>query len=153
MEERSAEYMDQNAHYEEEAKKIATLKGQVELFRKEIQELHLKLDKEMNKNVKYEFDNKNLESTLETLQRNKETLIAERDALRDTIDELRLDLNATGENNVSKELQSSPGGIKEKIERLETENKALREGQGGQAALAVGFFFTKYIINISMNLP
>lgn len=146
MEERSVEYMDQNAHYEEEAKKIATLKGQVELFRKEIQELHLKLDKEMNKNVKLEFDNKNLESTLETMQRNKETLIAERDALRDTIDELRLDLNATGENNVSKELQSSPGGIKEKIERLEAENKALREGQGGQAALAVKSLFSFFPI-------
>lgn len=139
MEERNVEYIDRNTHYEEEARKSATLKGQVELFRKEIQELHLKLDQERNKNDKLEFDNKNLESSLENLKRNKEALIAERDALRDTIDELRLDLNATGENNVSKELQSSPGGIKEKIERLENENKVLREGQGGQAALAVSF--------------
>uniref|UniRef100_T1GLY8 Hook C-terminal domain-containing protein n=1 Tax=Megaselia scalaris TaxID=36166 RepID=T1GLY8_MEGSC len=35
-----------------------------------------------------------------------------------------------------KRLQSSPGGIKEKIERLEAGNEALREGQGGQTALA-----------------
>ena len=37
-------------------------------------------------------------------------------------------------NTMSKELQ--PAALTEKIQRLEVENKALREGQGGQTVLA-----------------
>lgn len=36
LEERSADYIQQNTQYEEDAKKYATLKGQVELFKKEV---------------------------------------------------------------------------------------------------------------------
>lgn len=36
LEERSADYVQQNAQFEEDAKKSATLKGQVELFKKEV---------------------------------------------------------------------------------------------------------------------
>lgn len=38
-----------------------------------------------------------------------------------------------------KELQ--PSALNEKLERLQLENKALREGQGGQTALMVNIFF------------
>ncbi|KAH8281412.1 hypothetical protein KR054_000328 [Drosophila jambulina] len=138
LEERSADYVQQNAQFEEEAKRYANTKGQVELFKKEIQDLHAKLDNESSKNVKLEFDNKNLEGKNLALQRAKDSLLKERDNLRETVDELKcgqLSSNSalTG-TTVSRELQ--PSAAVEKLQRLEAENKALREGQGGQTALA-----------------
>jgi len=50
----------------------------VELFKKEIQDLHAKLDAESSKNVKLEFDNKNLEGKNLALQRAKDSLLKER---------------------------------------------------------------------------
>ncbi|XP_037958706.1 protein hook isoform X2 [Teleopsis dalmanni] len=139
LEDRSADYVQQNAQFEEDAKKYATIKGQVELFKKEVQELHTKLDVEMSKNVKLEFENKNLESNMNALQRVKDSLLKERDNLREAIDELKCGQLSTSTgslnaNTMSKELQ--PTALVEKIQRLEAENKALREGQGGQTALA-----------------
>lgn len=130
LEERSADYVQQNVQFEEDVKKCAAIKGQVELYKKEIQELHAKLDQEMSKNVKIEFENKNMECTITALERSKDNLLKERDNLREIIDELKC-----GETlkTMSKELQ--PTDLLEKLQRLEIDNKALREGQGGQAAL------------------
>ncbi|XP_055371470.1 protein hook [Condylostylus longicornis] len=136
LEERNAEYVQQIAQCEEDSKKLISMKAQIELYKKEIQELHAKIDAEMSKNVQLEFGNKNLETSIAALQRANETLTAERDTLRESIDELRL--NGTpafvSGNSVSKEIKNSE--LKQKIESLEAENKALREGQGGQTALA-----------------
>ncbi|XP_017471672.1 PREDICTED: protein hook [Rhagoletis zephyria] len=138
LEERSADYVQQIMQCEEDAKKSATLKGQVELFKAKIQDLHAQLDGEMSKNVKLEFDNKNFESNISALQRAKESLLKERDNLREALDELKCGQLSTGSgslngNTMSKELQ--PTALLEKLHRLELENKALREGQGGQTAL------------------
>ncbi|XP_017858867.1 PREDICTED: protein hook [Drosophila arizonae] len=139
LEERSADYVQQNAQFEEDAKRYANTKGQIELFKKEIQDLHTKLDNESSKNVKLEFDNKNLESKALALQREKDSLLKERDNLREAFDELKCGQLSTNSgsltgNTVSRELQ--PAAMVDKIQRLEAENKALREGQGGQTALA-----------------
>ncbi|EDV31153.1 uncharacterized protein Dana_GF15219 [Drosophila ananassae] len=138
LEERSADYVQQNAQFEEDAKRYANTKGQVELFKKEIQDLHAKLDNESSKNVKLEFDNKNLESKNLALQRAKDSLLKERDNLREVVDELKCgqlsSSSALAGNTVSTELQ--PLATVDKLQRLEAENKALREGQGGQTALA-----------------
>lgn len=138
LEERSAEYLKQNMDYEEEAKKYSGLKGQVELYKKEIQDLHSKLDSEMSKTVRIEFEFNQLHAKLQAVQREKENLLSERDVLRETCDELKCgqaaDDSESG-NTMSKELQ--PSDVRDRVERLEKENKALREGQGGQTALAV----------------
>lgn len=139
LEDRNAEYVQQNLHQEENVKKLSALKGQVELYKKEIQELHSRLDTEMNKSVKTEFDLSNANAKITSLQREKEILTAERDGLLDTCDQLRCsqgigsDTDTTG-NTISNELLSP--AFKEKLQLLETENKALREGQGGQTALS-----------------
>uniref|UniRef100_A0A1A9W0N1 Protein hook n=1 Tax=Glossina brevipalpis TaxID=37001 RepID=A0A1A9W0N1_9MUSC len=138
LEERSADYVQQNVQFEEDVKKCAAIKGQVELYKKEIQELHAKLDQEMSKNVKIEFENKNMECTITALERSKDSLLKERDNLRELIDELKcgqLSTNIDSETlkTMSKELQ--PSDLLEKLQRLELDNKALREGQGGQTAL------------------
>ncbi|XP_058126568.1 protein hook [Anopheles ziemanni] len=144
QEERSSEYLKQNLQYEEEAKKYAGLKGQVELYKKEIQDMHAKLDVEMGKTVKAEFDFNQLQVELAAVQREKEHLLSERDSLREAFDELKCGQaigadgaghgGGAGGNTMSKELHSND--LHERIERLERENKALREGQGGQTALS-----------------
>lgn len=138
LEERSADYIQQNLHFEEDIKKFAELKGQVDLYKKEIQDLHEKLDTEMSRSMKIEFEMKNVESKLTAIQRERDNLLTERDVLRETCDELTCNqLGTSGsdaDNTMSKELMSP--GMKDKVERLVAENKALREGQGGQTALA-----------------
>lgn len=143
LEDRNAEYLQQNLQQEENVKKLSALKGQVELYKKEIQELHSRLDTEMNKSVKVEFDLSNANTKITALQREKEALTSERDGLLDTCDQLRCsqglagavgsDADAAG-NTISNELLSP--AFKEKLQLLEAENKALREGQGGQTALS-----------------
>uniref|UniRef100_A0A1B0BV21 Protein hook n=1 Tax=Glossina palpalis gambiensis TaxID=67801 RepID=A0A1B0BV21_9MUSC len=138
LEERSADYVQQNVQFEEDVKKCAAIKGQVELYKKEIQELHVKLDQEMSKNVKVEFENKNMECTITALERSKDNLLKERDNLREIIDELKcgqLSTNIDSETlkTMSKELQ--PTDLLQKLQRLEIDNKILREGQGSHAAL------------------
>ncbi|XP_050077186.1 protein hook [Anopheles maculipalpis] len=143
QEERSADYLKQNLEYEEEAKKYAGLKGQVELYKKKIQDLHGMLDEEMGKTVRAEFEYNQLQGQLAVVQREKENFLRERDTLREALDELKCGQAAgsggvgghgAGGNTMSKELHSND--LHERIERLERENKALREGQGGQTALS-----------------
>lgn len=135
LEDRSAEYLQQNMHQEEHMKKVFALKGQVELYKKEVEELHGRLDTEMNKSVKIEFELSNLNAKLTALQREKDILATERDVLKDSCDQLRCGSQAdAGENAISNELLSP--ALREKLELLTAENKALREGQGGQTALA-----------------
>lgn len=138
LEERSAEYLRQNLQFEDEQKRQSGWKGQIEAYKREIDELHVRVDDEMRKAGKAEFELCNVTTSLTSLKREKENLLLERDALRDTIDELKCSEGAGGgDNNVSRELITP--GLKERMDRLEVENKALREGQGGQTALAVSF--------------
>lgn len=139
LEERNAEYLQQNLHQEEHVKKSSALKGQVELYKKEIQELHSRLDTEINKSVKIEFELSTTNAQLMALQREKESLAAERDGLLDACDQLRCNQGIVGggagdSNAISNELTLP--ALREKIRLLSDENKALREGQGGQTALA-----------------
>lgn len=83
LEERSADYLQQNVQQEENIKKHSTLKGQVELYKKEIEELHGKLDAEMIKSVKIEFELNVIGSKCTVLQREKDNLLDELDALRE----------------------------------------------------------------------
>lgn len=137
LEERSAEYLKQNMQYEDDAKKYSGIKGQVDLYKKEIDDLHTKLDGQMTKITKYEFDLNIFQSKLSALQREKENLLAEKDQLIEQLDELRCNPNAEplSGNTVSSELLTSPG-LREKLDRLAAENKALRASSGGQTALA-----------------
>lgn len=135
LEDRTAEYLKQNIQYEDEAKKYSALKGQMELYKKELEELHMKLDSEMQKTVKAEFDLQVMQTKISGLQRERDNLMSQRDSLQEKVDELRCNQSGSGdESNISRELLGDD--FKEKIVRLEVENKALREGQGGQTALS-----------------
>lgn len=137
-EDRAAEYLKQNIQYEEEAKKYSGLKGQIELYKKELEELNSKQDSEMQKFVKAEFDLQVMQTKIAGLQRERDNLLAQRDSLQERVDELRCSQSGTGDDddsaNISRELLGD--NLKEKVKRLEAENKALREGQGGKTALS-----------------
>lgn len=134
-EDRAAEYLKQNIQYEDEAKKYSGLKGQMELYKKELEELHTKLDSEMQKTVKAEFDLQVMQTKISGLQRERDNLLAQRDSLQEKVDELRCNQSGDDDStNISRELLGD--SYKEKVTRLEAENKALREGQGGQTALS-----------------
>lgn len=146
LEERNADYLQQNVQFEEDIKKFAEFKGQTDLYKKEIEDLHEKLDIELSKSMKMEFEMKNMEAKLTAVNRERDNLLSECDVLRETCDELRCNQSGTAtelDNTMSKELMSP--GMKDKIDRLEAENKALREGQGGQTALAVSIFYFQII--------
>lgn len=139
LEERNADLTQQTLHTEENVKKLSAVKGQVELYKKEIQELHTRLDTEINKCVKIEFEFNNSNAKLTALQREHENLTVERDTLLEQCDQFRCaeGMTAPGDgakNAISNELTLP--AQREKIRLLEEENKALREGQGGQTALA-----------------
>lgn len=137
LEDQNVEYVQQVRQYEENIKKLSALKGQVDLYKKEIQELHSRLDTEINKTVKIEFELNKSNAQLMATQREKDALIAERDSLQEAYDQLSATHPMTdmaGPNAISNELTLP--GLREKIRLLEDENKALREGQGGQTALA-----------------
>lgn len=135
-EDRAAEYLKQNLQYEDEAKKFTGLRSQMELYKKELEELHTKLDTEMQKTVKAEFDLQVMQTKIAGLQRERDNLLSQRDSLQEKVDELRCSQAGIGDDdsaNISRELLGDSS--KEKMSRLEAENKALREGQGGQTAL------------------
>jgi protein HOOK3 len=138
LEERNAEYLKQNNSLAEEAKKYSGLKGQSELYKKELQELHSKLDAEMNKTVKIQFDYNILQTKVSGLERERDKFLQERDSLRETIDELRCSqgtsTDADSSANISREIFGE--NLRDKIDLLEAENKALREGEGGKTALS-----------------
>lgn len=141
LEDRSAEYLKQNNTLSEESKKFSGLKGQNELYKKELQELHAKLDSEMNKTVKIQFDFNILQTKIAGLERERDNLRSERDSLRDTVDELRCSQGTSSDGdsaNISKEILGE--SLKDKIDLLEAENKALREGEGGKTALSVSYY-------------
>lgn len=137
LEDRNADLTQQTLHKEENMKKLSALKGQVELYKKEIQELHSRLDTEINKCVKIEFELNNSNAKLTALQREYESLTIERDSLLEQCDQLRCSqgMSTDGDRNAISNELTSPAQ-KERIRLLEEENKALREGQGGQTALA-----------------
>lgn len=136
LEDRNAEYLKQNLQYEEDAKRFSTLKGQVELYKKELEDLHVKLDSEMQKTVKAEFDLQVMQTKIAGLQRERDNLLVQRDSLQEKVDELRCNQTSDDDDSANMSRELLDDNLKEKNLRLEAENKALREGQGGQTALS-----------------
>lgn len=135
LEERNAEYLKQNLQYEEEAKKFSALKGQVDLYKNQLEELHLKLDSEMQKTVKAEFDLQVMQTKFSGICRERDNLKTQCDTLQEKVDELKCNNPMSDDEdsaNMSRELLGD--NLKEKIVRLEAENAALRDGQ--QTALS-----------------
>ncbi|CAH0766419.1 unnamed protein product [Diatraea saccharalis] len=133
LERANTEHVQRAIEHEQAAARANAIRAQLDIYKKQVTDLNEKLDAEITKADRLEIDNKKLSSQLASVQRERETLLQERDTLRETVDELRCSTVTTGasEDNVSREL--IPNDIKEQLIRLEHENKLLRQNQGAQA--------------------
>ncbi|XP_026521492.1 protein Hook homolog 1 [Notechis scutatus] len=134
-------YMHNTVSLEEELKKANAARTQLETYKRQIQELHNKLSEESKRADALAFEMKQLEEKHETLIKEKERLIIQRDALKETNEELRYSqmqqdhLNQTGvstmksHENLAAEIL--PVEFREMFIRLQHENKMLHLQQEG----------------------
>uniref|UniRef100_A0A6Q2XIE6 Calponin-homology (CH) domain-containing protein n=1 Tax=Esox lucius TaxID=8010 RepID=A0A6Q2XIE6_ESOLU len=135
LEERNTVYMQRTCELEEELRRANTVRSQLDTYKRQVHELHAKHSSEALKAEKWQFEYRNLHDKYDALLKEKERLIAERDTLRETNDELRCAqvqqkyLNETGESsgravgNLASEMM--PAEFKETVIRLQSENKML----------------------------
>jgi len=138
LEDKNSDYMQQNMELEEELKKSGTWKPQLELYKKQISELHQRLNEETKKADKSDFECRKMQEKLNAIQREKERLIVERDSLKEANEELKCSQLAGGKYASGKALllETDSGNmispeIKEKLVRLEHENRMLQQNQRG----------------------
>lgn len=135
VEEKNTKYMQQQIEMEEELKRVTLLKQQLESYKRQTLELQNKTTEETKRADKAEFEFKRIQEKLTTLQREKERIQTERDSLREINDELKCtQLHSSGlgiaselndpSNNM--EMLSLPPEIRERLLRLEHENKMLK---------------------------
>ncbi|GFN95084.1 protein hook homolog [Plakobranchus ocellatus] len=139
LEEKNTKYMQQQIEMEEELKRAASLKQQLESYKKQAVELQNKAAEETKRADKAEFEYKRMQEKVTTLQREKERVLKERDSLRDMNDEMKCsqfqNKGFGAEADVEQPMQnlemfSLPPEIKERLMRLEHENKMLKMESG-----------------------
>lgn len=138
LEDKNFEYMQSKIEYEEEIKRASMVRNHLELCKQQLAESQYKLDEQTNKCDKLEFEAKKLEAKMSSVQREKERLIIERDALRETNEELKCTQLQIAENSSTPTMihavsnaELIPPEIKEKLLLLEHENKMLKLEQSG----------------------
>jgi len=150
LEDKNTEYMQTNMDLEEELGKASHRKPHMEVYKKQVAELNLKLTSETERADKIEFENAKLLEKLETLSVEKDRISAERIVLKETNEELKLAAQVgqrspefsgqlTDEPD-SGMLENIPPSIKERLLRLQRENKQLRartakQGQNHDSAV------------------
>ncbi|BFY99275.1 hypothetical protein BsWGS_02315 [Bradybaena similaris] len=136
LEEKNTKYMQQQIEMEEELKRVVALKQQLESYKRQTLELQSKMAEETKRADKAEFEFKRMQEKLATLHREKERIQTERDSLREMNDELKCTQLQTSGLEVAGDLESSNVAemlslqpeIKERLLRLEHENKMLKMG-------------------------
>lgn len=129
LEHANTEYVQRTIEYEQAAARANAVRVQLDIYKKQVTDLNEKLDAEITKADKLEIENKKLSSRAASLQRERDALVEEKSMLRETVDELRCSTMTTdaSKDNVSRELM--PNDVKERLIRLEHENKLLRQNQ------------------------
>uniref|UniRef100_A0A8C9TMQ3 Hook microtubule tethering protein 2 n=1 Tax=Scleropages formosus TaxID=113540 RepID=A0A8C9TMQ3_SCLFO len=130
LEERNTVYMQRTCELEEELRRANTVRSQLDVCQVQVQELHTKHSAESLKAEKWKFEYKNLHDKYEAMLKEKERLLAERDTLRETNEELRCAqvqqtcLSQAGKmGNLASEIM--PTEFKETLVRLQNENSML----------------------------
>jgi len=138
LEEKNNEYMQKNLDLEEELAKLSKKKPQIEVYKKQVTELNTKLSSENDRADKLAFDNAKLVEKLETLSVEKDRILMERNALKESNEELKLTVEAgqrspeysgdleLGDEPDSGMLENIPPSVRERLARLSRENKQLR---------------------------
>lgn len=129
---------------EGEVKKIASLKSQIDMYKKQIGELHEKILGDETKMKKMEYEYKDVEEACSNLKQEKEKVQSEYERLKDSHDKLEFNEAINSENNAKRhsqpdenssfmdgifsnvELVNISNETKEKIIRIYHENKFLK---------------------------
>ncbi|KAM6458075.1 protein Hook homolog 1 [Liasis olivaceus] len=141
LQETNMMYMHNTVSLEEELKKANAARAQLETYKRQVQELHNRLSEESKRADTLAFELKRLEEKHETLIKEKERLIIQRDALKETNEELRCSqmqqdhLNQTGASTMKSHenlaAEILPVEYREMFIRLQHENKMLHLQQEG----------------------
>lgn len=144
LEDKNTEYLQHRLDHEEEVKRANLLRGHLELCKKQLAEVHHRLDEQSNRCDKLEYEGKKLEAQLAAVQRERDRLMVERDALRETNEELKCtqlenavgagggNLSSSGAEDEEQAVVNTeiiPPAIKEKLVLLQHENKMLKLNQ------------------------
>ncbi|XP_022656926.1 protein Hook homolog 3-like isoform X3 [Varroa destructor] len=134
LEAKNADYLQANVRLEEELSRTATLKTQIEVYKKETHSLHERLTEETERADRAEFEKRRFEEKLTALTAEKDRVLIERDTLRESIEELKLNKQSSTDGVGAKMipgssdfLEDSPALLKEKLLRLQAENETLRK--------------------------
>ncbi|GIY82918.1 protein Hook homolog 3 [Caerostris darwini] len=140
LEGKNTHYMQQCMELEEELKKSAMMKSQVDMYKKQVQELQIRLSEETKRADRAEFENKRALEKLTSVQQERERLVIERNSLKESLEELRcMQLQKESNNDGSgtetsigdsELLDAVPPEIREKLIRLQHENKMLKINEG-----------------------
>ncbi|XP_058381586.1 protein Hook homolog 2 isoform X1 [Diceros bicornis minor] len=138
LEERNAGHAERTRQLEDELRRAGSLRAQLEAQRRQVQELQGQRQEEAMKAEKWQFECHNLEEKYESVTKEKERLLAERDSLREANEELRcaqlqprgltqadpsLDPTSPAVENLAAEIL--PAELRETLLRLQLENKRL----------------------------
>ncbi|MED6276998.1 Protein Hook 1 [Characodon lateralis] len=141
LEENNMTYMQNSVSLEEELRKANAARAQLESYKRQVQDLHKKLSEETRRADNMAFEMKKLDEKHETVLKEKERIIVERDSLKEINEELlcsqaqQHQLSQSGilssaspsHENLAAEL--IPIEYREKFIRLQHENKMLRVQQ------------------------
>ncbi|XP_003797967.1 protein Hook homolog 2 isoform X2 [Otolemur garnettii] len=138
LEERNAEHAQHTQQLKDELRRAGSLRAQLEEQRRQVQELQGQRQEEAMKAEKWLFECRNLEEKYESVAKEKERLLAERDSLREANEELRcaqLQPRGLTQTDPSQAPTSPavetlaaeilPAELRETVLRLELENKRL----------------------------
>uniref|UniRef100_A0A803TKT1 Protein Hook homolog 3 n=1 Tax=Anolis carolinensis TaxID=28377 RepID=A0A803TKT1_ANOCA len=144
LEEKNTMYMQNTVSLEEELRKANAARSQLETYKRQVVELQNRLSEESKKADKLEFEYKMLKEKVDSLQKEKDRLRTERDSLKETIEEIRCvqaqegQLTTSGllplagqESSDSLAAEIITPEIREKLLRLQHENKILKLNQEG----------------------
>ncbi|XP_065375241.1 protein Hook homolog 3 isoform X3 [Macaca fascicularis] len=144
LEEKNTVYMQNTVSLEEELRKANAARSQLETYKRQVVELQNRLSEESKKADKLDFEYKRLKEKVDSLQKEKDRLRTERDSLKETIEELRCvqaqegQLTTQGlmplgsqESSDSLAAEIVTPEIREKLIRLQHENKMLKLNQEG----------------------
>lgn len=138
LEERNAGHAERTRQLEDELRRAGSLRAQLEAQRRQVQELQSQWQEEAMKAEKWLFECRNLEEKYESVTKEKERLLAERDSLREANEELRcaqlqprgatqtdpsLDPTSPAVENLAAEIL--PAELRETLLQLQLENKRL----------------------------
>lgn len=148
LETKNTSLMHSNIDLEEGIKKAGNWRPQLEKYKKQVTDLQEKIDAETKRADKSEFESKRILEKLEAISVERDRLQSERDDLKEKFNEvsdqlkmfgahdsaagrgsqLQLRLEGVSDHEASM-MELIPPAIKERILRLQAENKRLKQGQ------------------------